>query len=81
MGRYFREAKRCLEKIKYFYDNAGSTGYSQAQYYHSELARFVGKALASKKEKGDAPLIHGFLIESNKFMDEMKELRDKEKKE
>ncbi len=70
---YLSKARRQADKIEYYYKYAGNTGYSQARYHMDELISLVFKATASKKYKGEAPVIHGIMKEMQQKMDEMKE--------
>ncbi len=72
MGRYLREARRHAEKIEYYYDHAGRNGYVQAVYHWDRLPGLVDGAMHSKKDKGEAPLIHAIMKSMQPMMDEMK---------
>jgi hypothetical protein len=65
------KARERLDKIKYYYKNAGPNGYSQALYYYSELGNIYRKA-----NKNDAPIIRIFYNEASALMAEMKKLED-----
>jgi hypothetical protein len=70
------KARRALEKIQYFYDNAGPKGYSQALFYYNELATLTMSAQRSKKYQNEAPIINDFRKQAEPLMGEMKKWRD-----
>ena len=72
MGRYLREARHHAEKIEYYYNHAGTAGYSQAVYHWDKLSDLMVRAMRSKNDKSDAPVIRGIIDSSQTLMDEMK---------
>jgi hypothetical protein len=81
MGEYERKARHALERIEYFYNNAGPRGYSQAMHYYNELAKLLMGARHSKKNKGDAGIIASFREQADPLMKEMKNLQDEWEKQ
>ena len=69
------KSRERLDKIKYYHENAGPNGYSQALYYYSEL----GKIYKNSKTN-EAPIIHIIYKEASALMDEMKKWKDEWKK-
>ena len=69
------KAREQLDKIKYYHENAGPKGYSQALFNYGELGKIYKKA-----NKNDAPIVHIFYKEANILMAEMKKWRDEYKK-
>lgn len=65
------KARERLDKIKYYHENAGPNGHSQALFYYGEL----GKIYKNSK-KNEAPIIHDFYKEASALMTEMKKWRD-----
>lgn len=73
MGRYLRDARHHVKKIEHYYKYAGKRGYAQAEYHWNELSGLVHRAMRSKNDKGDAPLIQAIRESVKDMMDEMKE--------
>jgi hypothetical protein len=73
MAGYLSKAYRHAEKIKYYYDNAGERGYSQAKHHWSELTSLVFKARNSRKYKNEESVIYGIRQSMKQMMDEMKD--------
>ena len=47
MAGYMKDARRHAEKIKYYYENAGSRGYDQSIYHFDKLKELIFKAMQS----------------------------------
>lgn len=65
MGTKISEAQLCIEKIKYFHENAGIYGYDQAKIYYDKLSTLATSASKSKNYKSDA----GIIIDLKKSVD------------
>jgi len=76
MGRYLRMAREHAERIKYYYDYAGPSGYQQAKYHFNQLGSLIGRASSSKNNKSDAVFIRPLVDTARKQMDEMAKRRD-----
>jgi hypothetical protein len=76
MGKYLSKAYEQIEKIKHYYDNAGSSGYNAAVYHWNELSSLVRRALDSKHDKNDAAIIQALGESVKMMMDEMEKRRD-----
>lgn len=73
MGRYLRKARHHAGRIEYFHRHAGSGGYRQASYHYDELCELIGRALQSKNDKNDAPVIATLREPAAALMKEMLE--------
>jgi hypothetical protein len=73
MGRYLSKAKFHAEQIEHYYNYAGSAGYSQALSHWIDLSSLVGRAMRSKNDKSDAPVIESIRESVKHMMDEMHE--------
>lgn len=73
MGKYLKEVRRHAEKIKHFYEYAGSRGHSQARHYFNELSDLMLKAHGSAKDKNDVRTIYEIYKSAKQMMDEMEE--------
>lgn len=71
MGRYLKEAKLCLEQIRYFYEHGGPYGYSQALPHYNDLGSLIGKAASSKNNKSEAIIIREMHNTATPLMQEM----------
>jgi hypothetical protein len=76
MAGYLRDARKCVSKIKHYYENAGPTGYSQAGYYECKLGTLYSRANRSVRYKGDAAEIKHLMDEVRPLMVEMKRRED-----
>jgi hypothetical protein len=72
MGRYLSKAKFHAQQIQHYYDYAGSAGYSQALSHWIDLSSLVGRAMRSKNDKSDAPVIQSIRESVQHMVDEMK---------
>jgi hypothetical protein len=72
MSSYEKDAEYHAKQIKHLYDNAGSTGYSQAERHYSKLGELIGQALRSKHNKNDAVVIKLIKESCTPMMDEMR---------
>jgi hypothetical protein len=76
MGKYLKEARHHAEKIRYYYNQGGTKGYSQAEYHYEKLSELILRAEKSKKYKNDAFIIQTIKISA---YDLMKEMRNRQK--
>ena len=81
MAGYIKDAHRHAEKIKYYYENAGSRGYDQAIYHFDKLTGLIFKAMQSNRYKGEAPLINSIKKDMQPLMDEMENRKKNQDKE
>ena len=72
MGKYERRAREHAKEIQHCYDNAGSTGYSQAKYPYAEISNLLARAYDSKNNKKDAAIILILKKTADPLMQEMK---------
>jgi hypothetical protein len=67
---YLNDAKRHADMIRYYYEQAGANGHSQANYHYHELGKCYSKS--SAKHSGEAPILLDMYVEAGKLMDIMK---------
>ena len=72
MGRFLRIANQHAEKIEYYFNHAGSAGFSQAEYHWGELRKQLDGAALSTKGCGDGAMIREIIRDMQAMMDEMK---------
>jgi hypothetical protein len=75
MGQYLRRARHHASKIQYYYAQAGSRGYSQAEYHYSELSELLLRASKSKNDKNDTLVIQALKESAVGLMEEMQKRR------
>jgi hypothetical protein len=61
-----------MDKIRRYYNHAGSVGYSQANDYYHELQALMKRAADSKNDKNDVIVIRGMVVTADRLMEEMK---------
>lgn len=72
MGRYLKEARYDVKKIQYYYDHAGSRGYSQAKYHYFNLSDMMMRAHRSKHDKNETIIIQMLKKSVDGLMEEMR---------
>jgi hypothetical protein len=72
MGQYLKEARHHARKIQYYYDHAGSRGYSQAEYHYDELCGLMIRAERSKNGRNDLVIIQALKESAVGLMEEMR---------
>ena len=68
---YLNRARRHLDKIKYYHDQAGVNGYSQSEPHYNGISECYRKSNA--KRSGETPVIHSFYLEAGRLMIAMQE--------
>lgn len=71
MGRYLKEARYHVERVRYYYKHGGDTGYSQATHHYSELADLALRAERSKNDKNDVVVILALRESVGELMNEI----------
>lgn len=69
------KAKQCFEKIEYYRKNSGPQGYDQALYFYDKLIRVLMSSNTNHQ-----PLIASIKGQADQLMEEMKLLKDMNKK-
>jgi hypothetical protein len=73
MGKYLTEARRHIKKIEHYRNHAGIRGYDQAIDHWNELSDLMLRAQRSRKDSGDASMIHALRESTKPLMDEMEQ--------
>jgi len=76
LSRYLNEARLHSEKIKYYHENDGVYGYSQARYHYNKLSDLVRRSFMSKHNKNDSIIIQRMVVSAEPLMEEMKQRQD-----
>ena len=71
MGRYIKDARYHIEKIKHYYKHGGDRGYYKASHNYSELSDLALRAERSKNNKNDVAIILALRESVSDMMDEM----------
>jgi len=76
MGQYAKEAKNHADMIRYYYEHADSSAYSQAEPYYLQLSDLIIRADKSKNDQNDIVVIQTLRDSSDRLMQEMKDRAD-----
>jgi hypothetical protein len=68
MGKYLTDAKRHMERIRYFYEHAGADGYSQAKYHYHKLGNCCHETALHRHHVADASVIQPLYENATRLM-------------